>query len=279
MKSLVEDEKMELKLEDFAGNFPSNVEIPDLMIKLLNFQNANDSFCNGNFELIDKGVLASETYFEYNLEVAQKVIVFGHEPDGAMYAYWLYDEKDITTAPIVFLGSEGTDNKVVANSLEEFLMLLTVGADGTGYAGYNLKAEWYVPPPENRLAKFREWLAGLGIYPGDAKTIVDNAKQSHPDFDRWIEEKLNFQENSASQIERKRPKRFFASDQESVSVAYDLNLDGSVEIFHKYIKTESQVVEKLLEQALLFLQNQDLATAQTFLEQNGFKVTIFEIPD
>jgi hypothetical protein len=173
----------ELTLEEVAGNFPSKVAVPSLLVQLLDFQNANDGFCNGSFELTSGGIQTSRTYFENNLDTAEQLILFGHELDGAMYGYWLYDKHDINTAPIIFLGSEGQDNKVVANSLEEFLALLAVGADGTGYAGYNLKPEWYVPPPENRLIMFREWLAGLGIYPGDPKEIVDRAMQSHPNLE------------------------------------------------------------------------------------------------
>jgi len=87
----------------------------------------------------------------------------------------------------VFLGSEGTDNCLLASSLREFLALLAIGADELGFA-----VSWdsleQADPPAPRLNEFRLWLdQSLGIVaPEVPSELIASARAMHPDFEVWL---------------------------------------------------------------------------------------------
>jgi hypothetical protein len=87
----------------------------------------------------------------------------------------------------VFLGSEGTDNCLLAGSLRDFFALLAIGADELGFA-----ASWgnveQADPPAPRLNAFRLWLdKSFGIVVPEAPNdLIASARATYPDFEAWI---------------------------------------------------------------------------------------------
>jgi hypothetical protein len=177
--------------QDFQRNFPQGSEAPRFLIRLLEYQNSNRGhFYSGDFELTGTGAEAALAWFDNDQSMASQFVIFGQGGDGSLYGYWLYAGQTLDTAPIVFLGSEGMGNTVLAHTLEEFLALLAVGMEKLGY---DVSEGWYWEEeiePGEQVLRFRSWLEEeLGIVkPEDWREIVAQAKESHPDLDVRIEQ-------------------------------------------------------------------------------------------
>ena len=116
---------------EFRDNFSKGVRIPKLLLELLEFQNANDGFYSGGFELDDGGKKTANAWFRGDAATASCFALFAHEADDSWFGFWLYDGRTLANAPIVCLGGEG-GAALLANSVEELLSLLAVGGDQFG---------------------------------------------------------------------------------------------------------------------------------------------------
>ncbi|MBW4579877.1 MAG: SMI1/KNR4 family protein [Tildeniella nuda ZEHNDER 1965/U140] len=182
-----------MKLEEFQKNFPIGTEVPETFVRLLEFQNIRDLYF-GNFSLIDfsRDEVLLLLFGENNRDAASQFIVFGHSPAGASYGYWLYDKHTIDTAPIAVIGFGGDGNTVIANSLQEFLQIISIGEDPLCYVitewGWTDRNEIEV---NENLEDYRKWLfreLTLTVPTiEEADAIVTSAKNAHPDFDQWIQ--------------------------------------------------------------------------------------------
>lgn len=175
-----------MELADLQANFPPGVAVPEKLVKLLEFANRSRNWFSGHFDL-EKCPYGDASAFDNDPEPAKQFVIFGRESDGSSYAYWLYDEKRIDEAPIVFIGSEGTDWGVIAETLEEFLGLLAVNSDELGFAaswGEIAETDGRVP----RIDEFRKWLRQeFGIVaPTDPMAVVRNARAKHPDLQAFL---------------------------------------------------------------------------------------------
>ena len=96
-------------------------------------------------------------WFAGDEAAARQFVVFGRGADGSLYALWLYTGCKLMDAPVVFLGSEGTDCGLLAADVREFMALLAIGADDLGYeiSRGDVKEE---EEPADRLFEFRNWL-------------------------------------------------------------------------------------------------------------------------
>ncbi len=107
-----------------------------------------------------------------------------------MYGYWRYNGRSLDAAPLVYLNDEGQDNTVLANTLEEFLIVIAVGQH---YLGLVDKWDEGERPDEDTL-RYRDWLrADVGIETptlDQARSIVARARASHPDLDAWLDQAL-----------------------------------------------------------------------------------------
>ena len=177
-----------MNLQAFSKNFPAGVSIPALLVRLLEYSNSVNRFYSGSFELTDAGKESAISWFDGDELAASQFVIFGKGPDGSMYGYWLYNNKTLETAPIVFLGSEGVGCKVLANSLKDFLVLLAIGQEELGFAGYYYDWEENITIDEN-LIKFRDWLAKeFGISaPADGRAMIAEAQRNHPDLESWLD--------------------------------------------------------------------------------------------
>ena len=170
----------------FRRNFPPGVIVPRILRDLLQFQNRAPGEYSGHFELtaLPFGKIAR---FASRRDIAEKLVVLGKEGDGALYCLWMRPTLTVETAPVAFIGAEGTDNGVLADNLKQFMSLLAFGADDLGYA-----ANWgnVVRPdfPAPRLDEFREWLkTTFGIVePSSAEHLITTARENHPEFGMWL---------------------------------------------------------------------------------------------
>lgn len=106
----------------------------------------------------------------YGKEAAKQFIEFAQaNGSGSSYAFWVKDgNKDLETAPIVFLGDEGF-NALAANNLRQLLSLLSCDSEGRAfdeedglYYGKTgdeeeLDEDERMEPSEG-INAFREWL-------------------------------------------------------------------------------------------------------------------------
>ena len=176
-----------MQLEDLRRNFPPDVDVPLPLQRLLAYQNRVHDFYSGSFELYDQGAMAVLYWFDQDKLAANQFAIFGHQKDGSLYGYWLYNDRLSEHAPIVFLGSEGEGNVVLANTFEEFLALLALGEDELGFAV--TKPEYDTGRTiDQQLFEFGEWLVKEFRIeaPSDSNLIVQAAKSAHPDLDQWI---------------------------------------------------------------------------------------------
>lgn len=173
--------------EDFRKNFPPSTDIPEELVKLLEYQNEVQDYYSGSFYL---GVepFPNTTTFDGDAEAASKFVEFGRGPDGSSYAFWLYDDLSLEKAPIVFMGSEGEHWGVLANSIPEFFSLLALGEFELGFsASWD---EWSGPESDQEnLENFRSWLKHeFGIEPAsDPGSVVEQARHKHPDLQDWLD--------------------------------------------------------------------------------------------
>lgn len=174
--------------EEFRRNFPVGVSIPSPLGELLRFQNKEREWYSGHFEL-DKWPFGAAHWFGGDRKAAEQFIIFGHGPDGSLYGLWVYPGRTVENAPVIFLGSEGTDCGLIAGNLKQFLALLAVGADELGFEiSWGKVSEQ--DPPAKRLPEFRQWLrTSFGIaVPKNPLSVVAEARAEHPDFATWLEE-------------------------------------------------------------------------------------------
>jgi hypothetical protein len=171
-----------ISLAEFQMNFPTGAETPYLLARLLEYQNAVGDFYSGHFELTAYGADDVVAWFDGDKAAASQFAPFGQGPDGSSYCYWLYDERPLGQAPVVFLGSEGVDNTVLASTTEDFLSLLAAGYDELGFPYRQVEET-------GELLRFRAWLKKeFGITPPeDAEAMIAKARIEHPDLGAWVE--------------------------------------------------------------------------------------------
>lgn len=180
-----------IELESFKQNFPPNKVIPPVFVTLLNYQESKarqtrERELSGEFTLCGN-VLAIPNYIPP--ELIPYLAPFGSDADGGTYAFWLYKDFDLESAPVIFLAASWTGNTIVADNLADFLSLLSLGLERIG--------DYIQFPPDwldhisntKEIKQFREWLkAELGVsMPSDPLAIVDTAIKRHPDFGEWLE--------------------------------------------------------------------------------------------
>jgi hypothetical protein len=162
---------------DFKPAFGAHA-VPQLLDDLAEFDGDTKGFWSGRFKL----AAGSAEAWLGGPERAGDFAVFGHDPDGSQYAFWLYEGRTPADAPVVYLNASHSGSTVVANNLEEFLSLLAL--DVTDLGMYYDEAD----RPHKRSsgnAAYRTWLAEcFGIEPAAQPTrVVKRAMSAHPPFE------------------------------------------------------------------------------------------------
>lgn len=182
-----------LKIDDLRKHFPVVTQMPELLVRLLEWRNEwYKSHPNENlrdylgFDLYDcKDALALWFGEESEYDTSQ-FAVFAHDVEGSLFAYWFGEERDIDTAPIVLLHAEGIpDSHVIANSLEDLLKLLTPTEKELAILSKSGDKQI------ETLMSFRNWLresCGIELPRTDKSisTIEKRARESDTSFQSWL---------------------------------------------------------------------------------------------
>lgn len=178
-----------MNINDFIKNFPSEKDIPEKLIKLFNYQESINSDYSGHFYLYDKyWELPTFPPFD-NKKLMSHFVFFGRDADGSIYSFWSHNNQPLSESPIVFISSEWVGNSALANSFDEFLVLLSLGIDELGYSVSS--PDWFNnisnDPP---TIAFRKWLRdelniNLSLNPLE---IFESTKRNNPDFEMWLDE-------------------------------------------------------------------------------------------
>ena len=178
-----------MNAKEYVEKFPAEFAVPTLILELLKYQDEVDNAYSGTFELRADEGSSLFYWFGKDLDAASQFGSFGADSDGSLYAFWLLNNRDLETAPIVFLGSEGSGNTVLSDNLRDFFSLLAIGQEELGFAvespGWHQKQV-----PDENTQQFRNWLkSSFDIEePEGGEAFVAQAKSKHPDLQTWIEQ-------------------------------------------------------------------------------------------
>lgn len=175
--------------EVLRANFPDDMPLPDLLVRLCAYTEAtgNESL-GGDLTLTAHGRQSLASWFRSYPDQARRFIIFATDRSGSLYGYWRDEGHPLDRAPLVYLNDEGVDSTVLADTLVEFLTLIAVGQSYLGMVGEWDEAE----EPDLSTVRYRLWLREeLGIAAPtliEARAIVERARATHSDLDRWVEQ-------------------------------------------------------------------------------------------
>jgi hypothetical protein len=150
-------------------------------------------------------------------QVVESILGIATNGAGDLLAFWLYDERDLEDAPIVFVGHEG-EVSVIANNFSEMLLLLlscfdlhpdSIPDDLDKVSDFGVTDEITLaliengtyPPDtiekmrerEEQIEKGRtEFIKRFNLQlPNRPAALMRSAVQSHPDFQIWLDNQLS----------------------------------------------------------------------------------------
>jgi hypothetical protein len=172
-------------IESISKHFPTGIVIPSELKALCEWNEKNGYPISGYFEL-RSGDGDDFFYWFGSRHADSDLALFGAGGDGSMYCVWKQEDG---RQPIVHLGSEGDELKVLAKDMEDFLRLLAVGYGDLGHEDTSL-------PPEDKEEinpTFQNWIKNelkLTI-PETGDEIIKTAISTHDDFAAWVTTKTN----------------------------------------------------------------------------------------
>ena len=92
---------------NFQNNFPADTEVPDLLLRLLEYQNEVSDFYSGHIELMVEDADGVTMWFDGDRQAASQFIPFGRGPDGSSCCFWL-DGGKLLFADLTYLSPYGT---------------------------------------------------------------------------------------------------------------------------------------------------------------------------
>ncbi|MCS3809780.1 hypothetical protein [Xanthomonas sp. 4461] len=172
------------KFQRIAANVPAGTVLPMELRMVCDYLDKTGYPISGCMKIRPDDFGGVRAWFDDDDAMASQFAYFGAGPDGSILAFWLCDGLDATSAPIVHLGSEGSDNCVLAKNFREFLRVFGIGYNELGFDDLSQ------PPVEPAsAANFRAWLeAELGITcPQTGEDLVTAAKLSCPNVEAAID--------------------------------------------------------------------------------------------
>lgn len=162
---------------DFTPAFGPH-PVPQLLDDLAEFAADTKGYWSGRFKLAP----GSAAEWLGSPDRAGDFAIIGHDPDGSLYGFWLYEGRTPDKAPVVYLNAGHSGSTVLAESLEEFLGLLAL--DMTDLGMYFDEADRPHKRSPGNVA-FRTWLAEcFGIQPAaQPARVVKRASGAHPAVD------------------------------------------------------------------------------------------------
>jgi hypothetical protein len=180
-----------MNIQKIQKNFPEATQVPDKLRKLCEFADKDSDYFGCDFRLLEDGKRIILRGMDNDESAASQFAIFARDSSHALYGYWLYDNRSIENAPIVYIDSEGCDNTVLANNVEEFLTLAALGKPILGTIESRKSSDEedeseYI----DDVNKFRAWAKQEFSIDTptleEAKQIIKSAKGNHPDFDKWF---------------------------------------------------------------------------------------------
>ena len=171
------------RADRIEAEFPPGMVMPPRLRELCDHLDSHGYPISGYMKLRPEGQ-SLQAWFGPGTQAWNALAGFGAGPDGSILAFWLYEGGDISRAPVVHLGSEGSAF-VLADGLDEFLRLFGVGYSELGFDDLSLSPE----EPES-AERLRHWLQDrFGIVaPSTGADIVARAQACHPGFAVWVRE-------------------------------------------------------------------------------------------
>ncbi len=174
------------KFERICANVPEGTILPGELRQVCDYLDSSGYPISGCMKLRPDDFGGVRAWFGDDDVMASNFACFGAGPDGSILAFWLLNDRDATFAPVVHLGSEGSNNAVLAADFRSFLRLFGIGYDELGFDNLD-------EPPEHpeSAANFRDWLEqALEITcPETGADIVNDAQSRCPDIqvaiDNW----------------------------------------------------------------------------------------------
>jgi len=172
-------------IEQISKAFPDGILVPEELKLLCEWTEENGYPISGYFEL--RAGDGDDFFYWFNSRDADaELALFGAGGDGSMYCIWKQVDG---RQPVVHLGSEGDELKVLAKDMKDFLRLLAIGYADIGHDDMSR------PPiqEEENNPKFQEWIRNsltLKI-PEIGDEILKPAISSHDDLAAWVATKSN----------------------------------------------------------------------------------------
>ncbi|WP_104042003.1 SMI1/KNR4 family protein [Vibrio hyugaensis] len=173
-----------MKFEDIKKGIQNEIPYPEELTLLVDWVESNGYPISGYFGLRPDDGDSMFYWFGFR-DVESKLVQFGAGPDGSLYCIW---DNDAGGYPIVHMGSEGGELKILASSFVDFLRLLAIGYDEIGF---NDLSE---PPVEDcSNVEFQTWVEGeFGVdIPSIGSAITEPAEAANPDFAKWVKDALD----------------------------------------------------------------------------------------
>ena len=170
------------RADRIQAEFPPGVVMPNALRRVCDYLDSTDYPISGCMKLRPEGE-GLKYWFGADSTAWRVLAGFGAGPDGSTLALWMYASADTSKAPVVHLGSEGNQLIVLANDIEDFLLLFGIGYNELGFDDLSL------PPDEpESAAGLRQWLESqFGLRPPmTGAEIVKRAQLNHPDFEAWV---------------------------------------------------------------------------------------------
>lgn len=208
----------------YIENF-KNRKIPEAMERLLqlgnNLDNLSEDLCHAGiyFSFVEDSDEYLTLLLGYESQLVESILGIATNGAGDLLAFWIYDDRDLEDAPIVFVGHEGSAS-VMANNFSELLPLLVSSGDLhpdniPEYLGefdddsivdkITLKMEEDGFYPSGTLQKSIErreeikigqadFATRLGIQlPENPAELMRTAIEAHPNFEEWLNHQISIE--------------------------------------------------------------------------------------
>lgn len=160
-------------------------QLPELLGSLADYWDKNSVFFSGSFEVSADPYDMLEAWFRGAEAGRKQIRIFGHDGVGSLIGLWFYEGRTAAEAPVVFLGSEGEGNTILADDMAGYLSILAANRDWEP-----LDRAFTEPETSNaeENEEFRQWLSREhGIKPAaDPMKVMKGARKNHPDFAKWL---------------------------------------------------------------------------------------------
>ncbi|OHD53593.1 MAG: hypothetical protein A2Y33_06635 [Spirochaetes bacterium GWF1_51_8] len=159
--------------------------VPEMLRELCVFWDKYPDYFSGSIEIEADNYGGVKEWFGNKEAGYSRVLAFAADDTGSLAGFWLYkDGMTPYNAPIVFLSSDMTGSTVIADSLSDYLEILTANRDFDPEDG-----EFYEFDDEQSddNLRYRKWLKSkFGISSTDnPEALLEKAKSRHPDFEKW----------------------------------------------------------------------------------------------